>query len=52
MSPRECDVFIQVALRQSFVADIIWRDDLPLFSNNCFSLIPFNENEVSTFNQT
>ena len=52
ISPRECDVFIQVALRQSFVADILWRDDLPLYSNKCFSLFPFNENEVSTFNQT
>ena len=52
ISPRECDAFIQVALRHAFFSGLLGRDDLPLFSNNCFSPIPFNENEVSTFIQT
>ena len=52
ISPRECDAYIQVALRHAFSSGLLERVDLPLFSNNCFSPIPFNENEVSPFNQT
>ena len=52
ISPRECDAFIQVALQHAFYSGLLGRVDLPLFSNNCFSPIPFNENEVSFFNQT
>ena len=47
ISPRECDAYIHVALRQAFSSGLLGRVDLPLFSNNCFSLFPFNENEVS-----
>ena len=49
VSPRECDVFIQVALRLAF-SSLFSKVELPLFNNYCFFPFPFNEDEVSFFN--
>ena len=51
ISPRECDAYVHVALQQG-VFSVIKRVDLPLFNNYCFFLFPFNEDQVSSFNQT
>lgn len=51
ISPRECDAYVHVALLQG-VFGVIKRVDLPLFNNYCFFLFPFNEDQVSSFNQT
>ena len=50
LSPRECDAYVQVALRKA-LSSLISKIDLPLFNNFCFPLFPFNEDEVSSFNQ-
>ena len=52
ISPRECDAYIQVALQNAFFASLRERNDLRLFSNNCFFPFAFNENKVSFLNQT
>ena len=49
LSPRECDPFIQVALRRAF-SSLFSKVELPLFNNYCFWPFPFNEDEVSFFN--
>ena len=50
LSPRECDAFIQVALGRALFSGLLRRDDLPLFSNNCFAPFLFNEDKVSFCN--
>ena len=50
LSPRECDAYVQVALRKA-LSSLSSKVDLPLFNNDCFFLFPFNEDQVSTFNQ-
>ena len=49
ISPRECDAYIQVALRHAFVS-LLYKVDLPLFSNYCFFPFPFTEDQVSICN--
>ena len=49
LSPRECDVFIQVALRRAF-SSLFSKVELPLFNNYCFWPFPFNDDKVSFFN--
>ena len=49
ISPRECDAFVQVALRKAFLS-LLDKVDLHLFNNYCFFPFPFNEDQVIFFN--